>query len=604
VPWERLAPGPSGEYVEVIDHDPASGCLYAPVDLDDPRLLASDGLAPSEGNPQFHQQLAYAVAMRTVHSFEAAMGRPALWSPRLEGRREVGYVGKLRIYPHALRDQNAYYNPEKKALLFGYFRTDKKAALEGQFPGGMVFTCLSHDVVAHETTHALLDGMHRRFNVATNADQVAFHEAFADLVAMLQRFSMPDVLRHQIARTRGNLRMQNLLGELALEFGQALGLHGSLRSAIGRIDPVTQKWVSATPDPNAYKTTTEPHMRGAILVGAVFDAFLAIYELRSADLLRIASSGTGILPDGAIHPDLVKRLADEAAKVAAHVLRMCIRALDYCPPVDLTFGEYLRALITADFELAAHDARGYRVAFTEAFRRRGIYADGVRTMSADALRWRSAAEDGYEHLLKPVFEELAKVGDQLKYLGGDVKAEDVGLPGARDSMVPGRQSARELRYELLKTTRRRLHQRLKSFFRSTPGRTDLQYATGLDLRTGSESFEVYALNFAAKLDDDGKVHRQIILSLTQSADLVTNEGRDSSIPFEGGATIIADHDTAKVLYFIGKNVLSERRRARQTEFCCRARESGFGTYFRPELLNRAGLRFAMVHSSEGGDDHG
>ena len=65
-----------------------------------------------------------------------------------------------------------------------------------------------------------------------------------------------------------------------------------------------------------------------------------------ADLRRIATGGTGILPPGDIHPDLVDRLADEAAKSASHVLRMCIRALDYCPPVDLTFGEYLRALIT------------------------------------------------------------------------------------------------------------------------------------------------------------------------------------------------------------------------------------------------------------------
>ena len=37
-----------------------------------------------------------------------------------------------------------------------------------QFPGGMTFTCLSHDIIAHETTHAILDGMHRRFGNPTN----------------------------------------------------------------------------------------------------------------------------------------------------------------------------------------------------------------------------------------------------------------------------------------------------------------------------------------------------------------------------------------------------------------------------------------------------
>src|SRR5262245_10813707 len=55
IPWEPLDPGPVGEYLEVIDHDPTGQCFYEPVALDDPRLLAQDGLPPSEGTPQFHQ---------------------------------------------------------------------------------------------------------------------------------------------------------------------------------------------------------------------------------------------------------------------------------------------------------------------------------------------------------------------------------------------------------------------------------------------------------------------------------------------------------------------------------------------------------------------
>ena len=31
------------------------------------------------------------------------------------------FVRRLRIYAHALRERNAYYSPDKKALLFGYF---------------------------------------------------------------------------------------------------------------------------------------------------------------------------------------------------------------------------------------------------------------------------------------------------------------------------------------------------------------------------------------------------------------------------------------------------------------------------------------------------
>ncbi len=96
-----------------------------------------------------------------------------------------------------------------------------------------------------------------------------------------------------------------------------------------------------------------------------------------------------MLPAGQLHPDLVNRLADEAAKSASHVLNMCMRALDYCPPVDLTFGDYLRAIVTADFEFNPVDEAHRRVAFVEAFRRHGIVPEDVRTLSVDGLLWRT-----------------------------------------------------------------------------------------------------------------------------------------------------------------------------------------------------------------------
>ncbi len=88
-----------------------------------------------------------------------------MWSPRrnppgLHPKNDSVYVQRLRIYPPALREQNAYYSPVKVGLLFGYFKAEANDPAD-HVPGGMVFTCLSHDIVAHETTHALLDGMHR-----------------------------------------------------------------------------------------------------------------------------------------------------------------------------------------------------------------------------------------------------------------------------------------------------------------------------------------------------------------------------------------------------------------------------------------------------------
>lgn len=387
IPWEDdLKPGPVGEYVEVVDIDPSSGTAYAPVDLNRPELLATDGLQPSESDPRFHQQMCYAVAMKTIEHFERALGRKALWSTHhgKDGDRYFdNYVPRLRIYPHAFRQQNAFYSPSKKALLMGYFSTTAKDGRNT--PGTTVFSCLSHDIIAHETTHALLDGVHPRFNDPVNEDVLAFHEAFADIVALFQHFSYPGVLRDQIARTRGDLARQSVLGQLAQQFAMASGRGDSLRSYLGDIK--NGKWEPIKPDPTAIEVTREPHARGAILVAAVFGAFAKVYRARTSDLFRIATEGTGVLPEGDIHPDLVNRLAEEAQRAADRALQMCIRAIDYCPPVGITFGAYLRAIVTADFDMNAVDRQNWRLAFIESFREWGISPRGARSMAEDSLLW-------------------------------------------------------------------------------------------------------------------------------------------------------------------------------------------------------------------------
>ena len=394
VRWESLKRGPRGDYFEVIDYDPASNCYYDPVDLDEKHILAQNGLDPSEGNPAFHQQFVYTIAMTTLEHFEQSLGRKVIWSPRKYDPKYPErnlYVDTIRLYPHAFRDANAYYDPEKKAILFGYFEAvvnPRGASPQGiNLPGGVIFTCLSPDIIAHEVTHALLDSIHPRFIENTNPDVPAFHEGFADIVALLQRFTITPLVEHQIAQTRGNLEEYSFLGELATQFGNALqGNRGALRSAIGKFDE-KGKWQRYIPDPNDYKTIFEPHARGAILVATIFDAFIRLYNSTTADLLRIATNGTGILQPGAIHPDLVKRLANAACEIAERLLHICIRALDYCPPHDITFGDYLRALITADLDSSPNDMNGYRLALIEAFRSWGIFPDRVNTLSVESLQW-------------------------------------------------------------------------------------------------------------------------------------------------------------------------------------------------------------------------
>jgi hypothetical protein len=162
--------------------------------------------------------MVYAVAMNTVQQFERALGRPVFWRPMPNG----AFRRRLTLRPHALRQANAFYNPEEVALLFGYFDADADDPGKN-VPGGRIYSCLSHDIIAHETTHAVLDGMQRYYNQPTNPDVLAFHEAFADLVALLQHFAFTDVLEHEIIRTRGDLEMESVIGTLAIQFGRASG---------------------------------------------------------------------------------------------------------------------------------------------------------------------------------------------------------------------------------------------------------------------------------------------------------------------------------------------------------------------------------------------
>ena len=567
VRWEPLEKGPKGEYLEVVDED-AAGNEYAPVDLNDPRLITTDGWQPSEGNAAFHQQMVYAVAMKTIEHFERALGRPVLWRPQMNPQNEFDdsqFVRRLTIQPHALRQANAYYSPMAIALLFGYF--EASATDPGDHvPGSKVYACLSHDIVAHETTHAILDGMHRRFNEATNEDVLALHEAFADIIALMQHFTIPEILETEIGRTRGSLRTETILGSLALQFGRATGKRGALRDMIGRSNDAGE-WVPLKPDPADFQKIKEPHARGAILVAAVFDAFTAIYETRTADLLRIYTGGTGVLPAGAIHPDLVRRLAAEASKSAGHVLNMCIRALDYIPPVDITFGEYLRGIITADADLVEDDRYNYRVAFVEAFRKRGIYPRDLDTLSVDTLRWKGVSIEEPPPQYKAILRQLKNYADACFYI-----------------------TDRERLFHLTRKQRQSLHDKLTQIFKEAP---KFARTLGLNFDLDPEaSFEVHALRRSNRVGPDGNHRPQVVVALTQSRDIKI-EGSSQTHKFRGGSTIIVDLAKPAVQYAIFKNIDSENRLKLTTDFLTNALQDPVQALL---LAPDRKERFAALHS--------
>ena len=406
VKYEKLLPGPIGERVAVIDYDGENKRFYKPVNLDDPSLLIRSGLNPTESDPRFHQQMVYAVASETIQNFEAALGRRIRWRlderlPDANGKiapgARDGDIYRLNLYPHAMVSANAAYSPEAKGILFGYFRASQLDPGRN-LPGQTVFTCLSHDIIVHEVTHAILDGIRTYFSERTSADVAAFHEAFADIVALFRHFSHKEALLDTIEKTGGRLyqfhlepdaavpegsaviqaqKLQdNPLIGLAQQFGEARGTGKALRSALSEL-----------PDPKKMQDPSlEPHERGAILVAAIFDAYFTVYLRQTADLFRLYRA-SGNLQTTEVSGPFANLLAKAASKTASILFKICVRAIDYCPAVDITFGDYLRALITADRDTPPAAPMGVRDAFMHAFRLRGILPEDAQYFSEESLCW-------------------------------------------------------------------------------------------------------------------------------------------------------------------------------------------------------------------------
>lgn len=359
VPYEAVTEGPAGRLVEVVDLDGSTRQVRPPLDLNSHEVLIGRGLTPSERDLRSHQQMVYAVSMRVLETFERSLGRPFDW------------LDRLRLLPHAFDDNNAYFDPSPFAIMFGYFTADEADPARGNLAGQRIFTCLSYDIVAHQVCHPVMSRLRPsdRFDEDAEDDTPAFHEGLADLIAILVRFSEPDVVARIIRTCGAGLEGTPLL-RIAMQFGTTLNNSESLRSYPGK------------PDPEQYNNEREPHSRGGLLASAILEAFLAANDKQMADLLRL----NGGQPDaGNVHPDLVARLADQASILASRAARSTIAALDYLPPVGLAFYDVLRAVLATDMMLFGKANQGYRSLLIQAFHRRGLIPRDPGSLAVEAL---------------------------------------------------------------------------------------------------------------------------------------------------------------------------------------------------------------------------
>jgi hypothetical protein len=411
-PLEKCAGGgkPAGIVGRVFRIGNLPGEREIDVNLNCSKVLMSNGFDPSESDRRFHYQMVYAVCSTIYTAFRRALGRPIAWGfdGTLRTRREGDW--QLVIYPHdRMAGRNAFYDHWTGEIHFGYYRGEKNLVQGRNLPAGLFYTCLSHDIIVHEVTHALLDGLRARLLVPTHPDTIAFHEAFSDLVAVFQHFTYGGVVRSAIRRSGGDVRRASILTDLAKQFGQTSGHEGGLRTAVDV--------VSDTDEPSQYGVdNTDPHALGSVLVSAVFEAFTTVFRRKTQRYFDLAGSTTQTA-GREFPPVLVDMLAQEASRLADQFLALCTRAIDYCPPVDLRFGEYLRAMITADRDLVPDDQWAYREALVDAFRRRAIFPDDVDHLSEDALIWEKPAKPLTIPALS--FAELKFRGDPQNAASGE-----------------------------------------------------------------------------------------------------------------------------------------------------------------------------------------
>jgi hypothetical protein len=337
--------GPVSRRVAVIYLDPKTGALRPGARFIDGRTLGvtskfefEEGERDEWGvgeiarleSDAFLQASVFGTVIKMLQMFERApmLGRPLSWQFGGE---------QLLVVPRAGEMANAFYDRETRSLQFF-------SVSAGDPAGQPIHTALSHDVVAHETAHAVLDGICPDLYDAITPQARALHETFADVASLLVSLGDRYRLRMELDTERRSLRSRTTFGRLAEQLGQHLGAElgaDALRDANNKY--------TLNPKDRTLDRQGRPHVVGGIaphdlsmvMTGAIYGVFR-----RLALAGRKRFEGTGI-PKSYAALDLGP--AGLGAYLATQrVAQSVARALDYLPPGEASFADFGRALLVAD----------------------------------------------------------------------------------------------------------------------------------------------------------------------------------------------------------------------------------------------------------------
>ena len=321
--------GPANDKVVVLDFDLQTGQALPPMKFVPQGIgksvscyeIGYSDLGPDSKPEEFEthafmQISTFATVVKILDFFESAdiLGRPLRW----------GFdADKLVIIPQAGKAKNAFYDRHNHNLQFYYHEAKH---------GHKIYTALSHDIVVHEATHAILDGIAPDLYNAILPESLALHEAIADISAITQTLLNNMVLFSYDALTGGSDKDQfKALTNIAEEFG------ADIRTSEGRNylrrmknDFVLKRQPGVDRDDSVVVKTDDPHQVSQVLSGILY----SIMEQRMLITDRYTA-------------DIFSTMDKLFVPAARRVARIIFRALEYLPPGEASFIDYGRAFVIA-----------------------------------------------------------------------------------------------------------------------------------------------------------------------------------------------------------------------------------------------------------------
>ncbi|HVN89074.1 MAG TPA: hypothetical protein VMT61_04610 [Candidatus Binataceae bacterium] len=299
-----------------------------------PYALRMNGDAPEakpydRGTNEFRYWSCAAAASRGAAFWASLVPAGTTWQP-----------GKiLPIILDGGEDLNAYY--DRNALNFFHGRGAD---------GSTVYSGESPDIVCHELGHGILDSLRPELFDTASLEVPAFHEAFADISALLTALQVPEVRDAILSETGGHIDHNSNWSRLAEQLGSAIRAVSPgavdtdcLRNAANSFHYQDPEGLDA--DSPASTLSQEPHNFSRVFSGAFLEAFAGMVLTHSSR------------PTGA---DL-QALSEKAGS-------LLVAAVQTAPIVPEWYSQVAAALIEADRKTGGT----YNVALTSAFVRRGL----------------------------------------------------------------------------------------------------------------------------------------------------------------------------------------------------------------------------------------